>query len=204
MTRTTIGQRLRGRHLTLALCRENGLHVKPGASAEAGVEHAVWRAPDPGALRAAFREVPCCYIADGHHRAAASARVAGERRAANPRHCGAEAYNGFPAALFPAERILVHAPSLESVAKVVAAATGESAAAADQPEYQAIAAQMGTAGAAVLGPYAEHCATFDPTALLAGSAQPTNTRITWINRFTSISTRIVRRNSRTIKRPTPR
>lgn len=77
----------------------------------------------------------------------------------------------FNAALFPEARILVHAPALESVAKVVAAATGESPAAADLPHYQDIAAQLGAVAGAVLGPYAVHCATFDPALLLTESGE---------------------------------
>ncbi|MBP8293682.1 MAG: hypothetical protein KAX65_12985 [Caldilineaceae bacterium] len=78
----------------------------------------------------------------------------------------------FNAAIFPDEHVLVHAPSLESVAKVVAAATGESIAAAARPEYQDLAAQLGAAGAAVLGPFAVHCTMLDPAMLLAGDGQP--------------------------------
>ncbi len=44
--------------------------------AEDGIAHAVWRAKDPDALAAAFRAVPKAYIADGHHRSAASFRAA--------------------------------------------------------------------------------------------------------------------------------
>lgn len=45
---------------------------------ENGVRHQGWRAPDPEALVAAFAALPCTYIADGHHRAAASAAAARE------------------------------------------------------------------------------------------------------------------------------
>ncbi|MEW6321742.1 MAG: DUF1015 family protein [Acidobacteriota bacterium] len=42
-----------------------------------GVGHTVWRAPDADAraMVAAFADVPCLYIADGHHRAASAARA---------------------------------------------------------------------------------------------------------------------------------
>ena len=42
-----------------------------------GVEHQLWVvAPEPGArIEAAFRAVPALYVADGHHRSAAAARV---------------------------------------------------------------------------------------------------------------------------------
>ena len=40
-----------------------------------------------------FAQIPCMYIADGHHRSAAAARVGAERRKANPNHKGTEEYN---------------------------------------------------------------------------------------------------------------
>lgn len=49
-----------------------------------GVRHTVWPVPRPDAVTAAFARVECAYIADGHHRAAAGARVARERRSARP------------------------------------------------------------------------------------------------------------------------
>lgn len=45
------------------------------------------------------------YIADGHHRSAAGARVAASRAAANPAHDGSEAYNGFLAVSFPDDEV---------------------------------------------------------------------------------------------------
>lgn len=46
-------------------------------------------------------KVPCTYVADGHHRTAAAARVGLERKAANPDHTGNEEYNYFMAVHFP-------------------------------------------------------------------------------------------------------
>lgn len=46
-------------------------------------------------------KVPCTYVADGHHRTAAAARVGLERKAANPNHTGDEEYNFFMAVHFP-------------------------------------------------------------------------------------------------------
>ena len=74
---------------------------------EDDTQHAVWRVELPAALTAAFERVPICYIADGHHRAAASADVAKARAAANPHHTGEEEYNGFAAALFPASQVRI-------------------------------------------------------------------------------------------------
>src|SRR5882672_8590545 len=43
-----------------------------------GIQHTVWRVPDPVRFVHAFREVPFLYIADGHHRAASAARARAE------------------------------------------------------------------------------------------------------------------------------
>lgn len=72
-----------------------------------GIEHTVWRIADPASFVSAFAAVPCFYIADGHHRAAAAARVARERAAANPRHTGEEEYNWFMTLLFPADQLRI-------------------------------------------------------------------------------------------------
>ena len=62
-----------------------------------GVEHKLWVVPaDAGArVEALFREVPVLYVADGHHRSAAAARVHA-RRKGQPGHHGA-----FLAVVFP-------------------------------------------------------------------------------------------------------
>ena len=72
-----------------------------------GVRHTVWAASDPGAYARPFASLPAAYIADGHHRAAASARAGAEKRAANPKHTGEEEYNWFLAVLFPADALTV-------------------------------------------------------------------------------------------------
>ncbi|MFA5043167.1 MAG: DUF1015 family protein [Kiritimatiellia bacterium] len=72
-----------------------------------GVRHTVWRVTESPALARAFERVPCVYIADGHHRAAAAMRVAERLRAANPKHTGREDYNWFPAVLFPASQLKI-------------------------------------------------------------------------------------------------
>jgi uncharacterized protein (DUF1015 family) len=72
--------------------------------ADDGVRHSLWVLREPApieALTAAFDALPCLYIADGHHRSAAAARVAGARRQANAQHTGAEPYNYFLAVIFP-------------------------------------------------------------------------------------------------------
>lgn len=73
-------------------------------TADDGVRHTLWVVSEPqsiAALNAAFDGMERLYIADGHHRSAAALRVAEQRRAANPRHTGNEAYNYFLAVVFP-------------------------------------------------------------------------------------------------------
>ena len=54
-----------------------------------------------------FANVPAMYVADGHHRTAAAARVGAEKREQNPNHTGAEEYNFFLAVIFPASQLHV-------------------------------------------------------------------------------------------------
>ncbi len=73
-------------------------------TADDGVRHSLWPVRDRKliqALTAAFDTMERLYIADGHHRSAAAARVAAARRAANPKHTGEEACNYFLAVIFP-------------------------------------------------------------------------------------------------------
>ena len=72
-----------------------------------GVQHTIWRMTDTAPWVKAFANIPQAYIADGHHRAAAAARVARERKAANPKHTGNEEYNWFQAVLFPASQLQI-------------------------------------------------------------------------------------------------
>ncbi len=77
---------------------------------EDGVTHTVWRVSDGetiGELKAAFSRVPELYIADGHHRAASSVRVAVERRRENPGFTGEEPWNYFLAVAFPHDQLMV-------------------------------------------------------------------------------------------------
>ena len=52
-------------------------------------------------------QVEAFYVADGHHRTAAAARVGAERRAANPHHDGTEEYNYFMAVCFPESQLKI-------------------------------------------------------------------------------------------------
>lgn len=57
------------------------LTVKPLAEVtdERGVKHTVWRCPDAAEIVRLFTQVSRSYIADGHHRAAAAARLSKEK-----------------------------------------------------------------------------------------------------------------------------
>lgn len=61
-------------------------------------EHAIWKITDPEKitdLTKSFKNLSVAYIADGHHRAAASTAVAEVLKKANPNHIGLEEYNFF-------------------------------------------------------------------------------------------------------------
>ena len=76
-------------------------------TAEDGVQHTVWRVPDPVRFVHAFREVPFLYIADGHHRAASAARTRAELREQSFGHTGDEEYNFFLAVIFPDDQVQI-------------------------------------------------------------------------------------------------
>jgi uncharacterized protein (DUF1015 family) len=52
-------------------------------------------------------KVPATYVADGHHRTAAAARIGLERKAQNPNHTGNEEYNFFMAVHFPDNQLKI-------------------------------------------------------------------------------------------------
>ena len=54
-----------------------------------------------------FAGIPALYVADGHHRTAAAARVGQECRAKNPNHTGCEEYCYFLAVTFPAGQLRI-------------------------------------------------------------------------------------------------
>ncbi len=54
-----------------------------------------------------FAKIPALYVADGHHRTAAAARVGVECKAKNPHHTGREEYSYFLAVTFPASQLRI-------------------------------------------------------------------------------------------------
>lgn len=76
-------------------------------TAEDGVQHTIWRVPDPVRFVHSFREVPFLYIADGHHRAASAARTRAELKQQSFGHTGDEEYNFFLAVIFPDDQVQI-------------------------------------------------------------------------------------------------
>ncbi|AGA90343.1 hypothetical protein Thimo_1562 [Thioflavicoccus mobilis 8321] len=69
-----------------------------------GVRHELWSIAEPepiAELTAAFEALPALYVADGHHRCAAAARVAARRRDAMPNQDGDTPADHFLAVTFP-------------------------------------------------------------------------------------------------------
>ncbi|MGB9661119.1 MAG: DUF1015 domain-containing protein [Moorellaceae bacterium] len=68
------------------------------------IGHTVWLVDDKQVIKeliASFAELDSFYIADGHHRCAAAARVALQRREAKKNYSGSEEFNYFLAVIFP-------------------------------------------------------------------------------------------------------
>ncbi|WP_144744685.1 DUF1015 domain-containing protein [Enorma burkinafasonensis] len=78
-----------------------------------GVHQTVWEIARPDAvesIHAMFEQVPCAYIADGHHRTASAMKVAQRMRAkaeAEGTYTGREPFNYFLAVLFPASQLTI-------------------------------------------------------------------------------------------------
>lgn len=75
-----------------------------------GFGHTFWVIRDSNVnkrITEIFAEIPALYVADGHHRTAAAARVGAEKREQNPNHTGEEEYNYFLAVIFPESQLKI-------------------------------------------------------------------------------------------------
>lgn len=75
-----------------------------------GFGHTFWAITDDAVnarITEIFKEIPALYVADGHHRTAAAARVGAEKREQNPNHTGDEEYNFFLAVIFPESQLKI-------------------------------------------------------------------------------------------------
>lgn len=77
---------------------------------EDGFGHKFWVIDDDSdiaRITEIFAGIKAFYVADGHHRTAAAARVGQKRREANPSHDGTEEYNWFMAVCFPDNQLKI-------------------------------------------------------------------------------------------------
>ncbi len=75
-----------------------------------GFGHHMWPVKDKAVndrITEIFASIPALYVADGHHRTAAAARVGQERMKANPNHTGKEEYCYFLAVTFPDDQLAI-------------------------------------------------------------------------------------------------
>lgn len=79
--------------------------------AEDGIRHTVWVIDDAQLINQLVttfeKDIPCTYIADGHHRAASAAKVGKAMREKNEAHTGKEEYNFFLSVLFPHNQLAI-------------------------------------------------------------------------------------------------
>lgn len=78
--------------------------------AEDGFGHHLWVIEDDATnkrITEIFAQQPALYVADGHHRTAAAARVGMEKKSKNPNHTGNEEYNYFLAVIFPDNQLTI-------------------------------------------------------------------------------------------------
>ena len=78
--------------------------------AEDGFGHHFWVIDDRkdiDRITELFKYIPAFYVADGHHRTAAAARVGAELKGKNPSHTGEEEYNYFMAVAFPESQLKI-------------------------------------------------------------------------------------------------
>ncbi len=74
------------------------------------IAHRVWRISETETilrLQALFEQIPCTYIADGHHRCASAVKVGLKRRREHPGYTGREEFNRFLSVLFPDDQLAI-------------------------------------------------------------------------------------------------
>ena len=79
--------------------------------ADDGIRHELWSISETenlNSIEESFKNVPCLYVADGHHRTAAAARIGQKRKEKNKDHTGEEEYNFFLAVLFPEDQLKIY------------------------------------------------------------------------------------------------
>ena len=77
---------------------------------EDGIRHRAFIIDDPSTVtkvESLFNDIPCTYIADGHHRCASAVKVGLKRREDNPSYTGEEGFNRFLSVLFPDDELMI-------------------------------------------------------------------------------------------------
>lgn len=78
---------------------------------ENGFGHELWVIEDDAVIARISEifsnDIDAFYVADGHHRTAAAARVGAEKKSQNPAHTGDEEYNFFMAVCFPESQLKI-------------------------------------------------------------------------------------------------
>lgn len=75
------------------------------------LQHKLWIIDDEmliAQLVQSFSLMPCAYIADGHHRAAAASLLGMQKRKSNLKHKGTEDYNFFTSLYFSTDQIIIY------------------------------------------------------------------------------------------------
>ena len=74
------------------------------------IRHTVWRIAGDSEIdfiSSQFSQIPCLYIADGHHRTASAVKVGLKRREQKPDYTGDEEFNYFLAVAFPSSELSI-------------------------------------------------------------------------------------------------
>lgn len=90
-------------------CKET-LPVLYDFTSKDNITHKAWCISDDGTIKELenlFAQIPCTYIADGHHRCASAVKVGLKRRAEHPDYTGDEEFNRFLSVLFPDDQLSI-------------------------------------------------------------------------------------------------
>ncbi|MGN0388962.1 MAG: DUF1015 domain-containing protein [Suilimivivens sp.] len=90
-------------------CKET-LPVLYDFTSKDNITHKAWRISDDATIKELenlFAQIPCTYIADGHHRCASAVKVGLKRRAEHPDYTGDEEFNRFLSVLFPDDQLAI-------------------------------------------------------------------------------------------------
>ena len=90
-------------------CKET-LPVLYDFTSKDNITHKAWCLSDDATIKELenlFAQIPCTYIADGHHRCASAVKVGLKRRAEHPDYTGDEEFNRFLSVLFPDDQLSI-------------------------------------------------------------------------------------------------